>query len=107
MSTKLNILLTGATGGLMSFSPTFLVLTPDELGYIGGSVLSRLLKHPNAATFHITALARSSDKADKLKTLGVDTIIGSYTDEDLTYLTEAAANADVVFAIVSNAIAIF
>ncbi|CAA7258837.1 unnamed protein product [Cyclocybe aegerita] len=78
MSGKLNIFFTGVTG------------------YIGGSVLSRLLKHKDAASFHITALVRSADKAEKLKTLGVDTIIGSYTDEDLTFLKEAASKADVV-----------
>ena len=36
-----------------------------------------------------------------MKSLGVDaTVLGSYTDEDLGFLTEAASQADVVFAIV-------
>ncbi|KAJ3516695.1 hypothetical protein NLJ89_g967 [Agrocybe chaxingu] len=78
MSGELNIFFTGVTG------------------YIGGSVLSRLLKHKDAASFHITALVRSTEKAEKIKTLGVETIIGSYTDEDLTFLKEAASKADVV-----------
>ena len=36
-----------------------------------------------------------------MKSLGVDaTVLGSYTDEDLGSLTEAASQADVVFTIV-------
>ncbi|KAF8817125.1 NAD(P)-binding protein [Phlegmacium glaucopus] len=81
MSSKLNIFITGATG------------------FIGGSVVARLLQHPDAKSFQITALVRSTEKAEKLKTLGLHTIIGSYTDNDLSFLTEAAAHADVVFAI--------
>ncbi|KAF8158469.1 hypothetical protein B0H34DRAFT_846653 [Crassisporium funariophilum] len=80
MAATLNIFITGATG------------------YIGGSVLARLLKHPDIKSFQITALVRSSEKAEKLKTLGVETVLGSYTDEDLSFLTEAASKADVVFA---------
>jgi uncharacterized protein YbjT (DUF2867 family) len=70
------------------------------LGYIGGCVLARLLKHANAASFEITALVRSAEKAEKLHTLGVKTILGSYTDENLDFLTKAASEADVVFTIV-------
>ncbi|KAF8177021.1 hypothetical protein BJ912DRAFT_986289 [Pholiota molesta] len=47
MSAKLNIFITGATG------------------YIGGC-------HANAASFEITALVRSAEKAEKLHTLGTD-----------------------------------
>ncbi|KDR82445.1 hypothetical protein GALMADRAFT_134061 [Galerina marginata CBS 339.88] len=81
MSNQLKIFITGATG------------------YIGGSVLSRLLKHPDAASFQITVLVRSADKGDKLKTLGVGVVVGSYTDDDLSFLKDAAAQADVVIAI--------
>ncbi|CAA7258836.1 unnamed protein product [Cyclocybe aegerita] len=69
-------------------------------GYIGGSLLARLLWHKNAASSHITVLVRSEDKAQKLQLFGVDTIIGSYTDEDLTFLTDAAAKSDIVFSLV-------
>ncbi|KAF9562656.1 NAD(P)-binding protein [Agrocybe pediades] len=79
MPTQINVFITGATG------------------YLGGSVLARLLKHPQASTFKITALVRSADKAEKLKTLGVESILGSYSDKDLSFLTDAAAQADVVF----------
>jgi len=82
MSSKVNIFITGATG------------------YIGGSVLTRLLKHSDRSNFNITALVRSAEKGEKLKSLGVDAIVlGSYTDENLGFLTEAASHADVVFAI--------
>ncbi|GJE96185.1 NAD(P)-binding protein [Phanerochaete sordida] len=60
-------------------------------GYIGGSVLAKLLKHPSADTFDITALVRSEDKAAKLNKLGVRTVIGSYKDVALVErLSEAA-----------------
>jgi len=49
----------------------------------------------------MTALVRSKDKAEKLNTLGIETIIGSYT-EDLKLLTDASSEADVVFTIVGN-----
>jgi nucleoside-diphosphate-sugar epimerase len=76
-SNKTNIFLTGATG------------------YIGGSVLVRLLDHPKADTFKITALVRSPGKAAQLKTLGVDAVVGSFSDLDR--LTKLASEADVVF----------
>ncbi|KAF8956987.1 hypothetical protein BDZ97DRAFT_1924934 [Flammula alnicola] len=84
MSSKLNIFFTGATG------------------YIGGTVLTRLLQHPDAASFQITALVRSAETGEKLKTLGVEVIIGSYTDENLGFLTEAASKADVVIAVANS-----
>ncbi|KAF9485805.1 NAD(P)-binding protein [Pholiota conissans] len=84
MSATLNIFVTGATG------------------YIGGCVVARLLKHPKAASFQITALVRSNEKAEKLHTLGIKTIMGSYADKNSGFLTEAASKADVVFAIADN-----
>ena len=65
-------------------------------------MLTRLLKHPQVSSFKITALVRSADKAEKLKSLGVDAILGSYTDEDLSFLTNAAAESDVVFTMVRS-----
>jgi nucleoside-diphosphate-sugar epimerase len=67
-------------------------LTP--LGYIGGSVLQRLLDHPERDTFEITALVRSIDKAKLLNTLGINTVVASLADLDK--LTEFAAASDVV-----------
>ncbi|KAK0439027.1 uncharacterized protein EV420DRAFT_1203380 [Desarmillaria tabescens] len=65
-------------------------------GYIGGTVLERFLSHPNASSFHITALVRSSEKAEKLKKFGVEPILGSLSD--LQLLEDSAANADAVVA---------
>ncbi|KAI9463255.1 hypothetical protein BJY52DRAFT_1350476 [Lactarius psammicola] len=76
MSFKTHIFITGATG------------------YIGGSVLQRLLDHPKTDTFEITALARNADKAKLLNTLGIDTVVTSLSDLDK--LTELAAASDVI-----------
>ncbi|KAK0494591.1 NAD(P)-binding protein [Armillaria luteobubalina] len=65
-------------------------------GYLGGSFLSRLLTVVDPAT--ITTLVRSEDKAEKLRTLGVKTVVGSYKDVDV--LAEAASKADIVLTFV-------
>jgi len=67
-------------------------------GYIGGSVLSRLLAHPDANTFRIVALTRSEEKSQKLKALGVNTAIGSHADSVL--VESLAADSDIVIATV-------
>jgi nucleoside-diphosphate-sugar epimerase len=64
------------------------------LGYVGGSVLQRLLEHPKKDSFEITALVRSADKAKLLNTLGINTVVASLADLDK--LTESAAASDVV-----------
>ncbi|KAI0360216.1 NAD-P-binding protein [Trametes cingulata] len=71
---KLTIFLTGGTG------------------YIGGSVLQRLLDHPDHENFDITALVRNAEKAKLLETrFGVKTVLGSLQDLDkLSALTENA-----------------
>lgn len=69
-------------------------------GYIGGSVLVRLLDHPRADTFKLTALVRDKEKAAKLEQLGVDVVVGSLSDLDI--LQKQASEADVVFSIVST-----
>jgi len=62
--------------------------------------VARLLEHPDSTTFEITALVRSTEKAAKLETLGLKTVIGSYSDLDqLELLT---SEADVVFSMVNN-----
>ena len=47
-------------------------------GYIGGSVLSRLLSHPGANTFDIIAMVRSHEKAKKLEGFGIKAVVGSF-----------------------------
>lgn len=65
-------------------------------GYIGGTVLARLLDHPKASSFTITALLRNAAKAEKLKALGVTPLLGGLDDEAL--IEKAASEADVVIA---------
>lgn len=77
MSDEINIFLTGATG------------------YVGGAVLERLLNHPDYSRFRITAIVRSTEKADKLRKLGINVVVGSHSDADI--VIENAAKADVVF----------
>jgi len=76
MSSKTKIFITGATG------------------YIGGSVLERLLDHPDAHNFEITTLVRSHEKAEGFKKFGINTVVGSFSDTQL--LEDLTAAADVV-----------
>jgi len=76
MASKIKIFYTGATG------------------YIGGSVLQRLLDHPKRDAFEITALVRNADKAKVLNNLGVNTVVASLFDFDK--VAELSANANVV-----------
>ncbi|CDO74494.1 hypothetical protein BN946_scf184979.g49 [Trametes cinnabarina] len=90
---KVNILLTGATG------------------YIGGSILQRLLQHPNAQKFEIATLVRDPAKAKILEEkFGVKTTLGSVTDQDklaalaegahvIIHTADSADNADAIHAI--------
>ncbi|KAI0331857.1 NAD-P-binding protein [Cubamyces sp. BRFM 1775] len=75
----------------MSSSQVSIFLT-GATGYIGGSILKRLLSHPNHKNFEITALVRNADKAKVLETqFGVKTVLGSLEDSDkLTALAESA-----------------
>lgn len=77
MTDKSQILLTGATG------------------YAGGSVLERLIHHPDAGNFDITILVRSSEKAKKFSEFGLNTVVGSFCDGKL--LEELTAASDIVF----------
>lgn len=104
---KLNIFLTGATGYCscnphthVEFSLTrfnsFLYCT----GYIGGSILWRLLHHKDVANFRIKALIRDAAKAKRFsKEYGVEPVIGSLSD--LGKLESQAAEADYVITTVS------
>lgn len=70
----------------------------SSIGYIGGSVLLRFLDHPQAASFNITTIVRSAEKAEKIKSLGVNVIVGSHADVPL--MEKLAAGSDVVVAMV-------
>jgi uncharacterized protein YbjT (DUF2867 family) len=69
-----------------------------EIGYIGGSVLARLLAHPSKDTFAITALVRSEEKAKKLESFGVTPVVGSY--KDVALVERLAEQAHVIFSCV-------
>ena len=86
MSTKTNIFLTGATGNFTSPEQIYVyrrLIWIFVKGYIGGSVLLRFLKHPEASSFNITVLVRSPEKAEKLKAIGVFPVLGFHPDTPL------------------------
>ncbi|KAH8091797.1 hypothetical protein BXZ70DRAFT_909660 [Cristinia sonorae] len=60
------------------------ILFVGATGYIGGTVLAKLIEHPSANTFSITVLTRSQDKAklieEKFPQLKV--VVGSTDDEE-------------------------
>lgn len=70
------------------------------LGYIGGTVLYRLLQHTSAKTFDITALVRSPEKAKRLETFGVKGVVGSLDNSDL--VEDLASKAHVIIDTVSD-----
>ncbi|KAF8986593.1 hypothetical protein BDQ17DRAFT_1436193 [Cyathus striatus] len=72
------------------------ILLTGATGYIGGSVLTRLLSHPLSETFQITVLLRDPSKATHFRTMGIKAVVGSHSDHDL--LQKLAGDADVVFA---------
>ncbi|CCM01662.1 uncharacterized protein FIBRA_03724 [Fibroporia radiculosa] len=77
-NTKTPIFLTGATG------------------YIGGSVLTRLLRHRSADAFDITVFTRSAEKAKLLQDkFSVKAVVG--THDDLDKLEACAERAHVTF----------
>lgn len=78
LTVKTHIFLTGATG------------------YIGGSVLARLLCHPRSDTFQTTILVRSESKVSQFRSMGIKAVVGSYNDLDL--LSQLAEKADIVIA---------
>jgi uncharacterized protein YbjT (DUF2867 family) len=76
-STKINIFITGVTG------------------YIGGSILTALLQHPNASNFNITALVRGdNERVKKLSSLNVTPLIGS--NDSFEIIEKAASESHVV-----------
>jgi hypothetical protein len=100
---RINIFFTGSTGNKrkpahnLSFQLNPCITFP---GYVGGSVLAKLLEHENRSKFHITALLRAAEKAPILREHNIEPLLGS--NEDLDKLETAAANSDVVFSIVSD-----
>ncbi|KAJ7292108.1 hypothetical protein C8J57DRAFT_1589212 [Mycena rebaudengoi] len=73
-------------------------------GYIGGTVLWRLLQHPRATDLQVTALVRDAAKAPKIEAVGVVPVVGDNSNLDL--LEALARDADVIFS-VASAISLF
>ncbi len=69
---------------------TMKVFLTGATGYIGGSVAAKLL----AADHRVVGLVRSKEGAASLREVGIEPLLGSFTDREL--LTEAARCADAV-----------
>ncbi|GAW05240.1 NAD(P)-binding protein [Lentinula edodes] len=74
------------------------ILMTGVTGYIGGTILTRFAQRSDFETFDIRAIVRSSEKAEKLKSLfkNVTPILGSHSDIPL--ISQAASEVDVVIA---------
>ena len=96
---KVSIFFTGATGVI-----TYGKETDATKGYIGGTILSRLIEHKDSKNFDITILLRPTRSPAGYEALGLKTVSGS--DADLSLLRAQAAAADVVFATVCSALSL-
>jgi nucleoside-diphosphate-sugar epimerase len=77
------------------FSTPLHILFLGATGYIGGSVLGRLLQHPARDSWDIVSYSRNQEKARLLaQQFGVRNIIG--TLDEGQKIEDAAAEADVV-----------
>ncbi|KAF8145741.1 hypothetical protein K438DRAFT_1871346 [Mycena galopus ATCC 62051] len=74
------------------------ILFVGGTGYVGGSILSQLLEREDT-NLNITALVRSPQKAEKLRSLNVrlNVVIGTHNDAKL--VERLVADADVVFSL--------
>lgn len=77
------------------------MVTGPSSGFVGGSTVDRLLKHPRRSDFDITILLRSEsrDKAKGFEALGLNVVLGSLKDLDI--LERLASESDVTFQSVS------
>jgi len=71
-----------------------------QSGYIGGSVLNELLKSLNFSKVEVTAVVRSPEKAEKLRELGINVVVGSHLDTKL--MEKLAEETDLVLAMVKE-----
>ncbi|KAJ7870909.1 NAD-binding protein [Mycena olivaceomarginata] len=82
-------------------SPSQNILLLGATGYIGGTVLEKLLQHPLAPDFKISTPVRDPVKAEKLKAFGVTPVVADF-QYDLDMLKTLAKDADVVFSIADS-----
>ncbi|KAF8199311.1 NAD(P)-binding protein [Mycena galopus ATCC 62051] len=76
------------------------VLFFGATGYIGGTVLGKLLRLPRTTNLHITAFVRDPVKAEKVEAFGVTPVIGD--NSNLELLQALARDADVVFSVADS-----
>lgn len=70
-------------------------------GFVGGTVLSKLLSHPRVGAHRLTVFVRSEEKARVLQEqFHVKAAVGSFDDAE--QLTRLASQADVIFSCVSS-----
>lgn len=101
MSDLTKFFITGSTGQYSSLL-CYLHISRRTLGYIGSIVLERFLDHPNAASFELSTLVRTQEKADKLKAMGVQRpVLGKL--QNLALMEEESARADIIVNMVSLA----
>ena len=76
--------------------------SPCPSGFVGGSVLAQILKHPKRSELDVTILVRSAEKAKTFETkFGVNkAVVGSNTD--LEVVERLASEADITFNVVSS-----
>lgn len=67
-------------------------------------MLLRFLKHPDVASFNITVLVRSPEKAENLRAFGVNPVVGSHSDAPL--VEKLTGQADVVIATVRTSVSV-
>lgn len=101
-ASKTHILLLGATGETQN--PLWHIPTEStrKQGYIGGTLLQRLIAHPSASTFDITILIRNPDKAKIIESAfgnRVKPVVGHHGELDK--IESLAESAHIVINVVS------
>ncbi|KAF7300385.1 NmrA domain-containing protein [Mycena chlorophos] len=80
------------------------ILYVGATGYIGGTVLHKLLGHtaaqPEDSRPRFVALVRDAEKAEKLKTFGIEAVVGETAD--VVLLERLASEAAVVFSMAES-----
>lgn len=71
------------------------ILFIGATGYIGGTVLDHLNRHPKRSDYEITVYLRSTEKAKGFEKLGYKTALGSL--DDVEELAKLASESDIVF----------
>jgi putative NADH-flavin reductase len=71
-----------------------------NVGFIGGTILANILSRSDSSQFAITAVVRSEEKAQKLKSTGVNAILGEL--DSVALLEEEASKSDIIISAVRS-----